>query len=243
MVRVGTEHGPELFVPAFADEVQVHFAQAGQEPVRVIHQGRRNAVVRNFQPVVGHLPGSRRRQRPHPDPVVLMLQRHPALGSDGGDFAGQRAERADGHGSVVVQVRTQHGVRLVVAAVGHGVQDVLRDGQRAAGSAQPVPARPRGRRRPRRMRRAVAVPDGGRGRGGLAGRGAPGLDGVGLWGCVHVARFLSVRRVLLQPEFFEDLAGGRRRHLDPGRAVADLVDDLVQGLVQPQRDVTADRRG
>jgi hypothetical protein len=82
-------------VPALADQVQVDLAQRRQPPVRVVDQVRllRPALdpVRHLELVVAGRPGQHRGEHAA---GVHLRQVVPAVGEDGGDPAGVRAQRA-----------------------------------------------------------------------------------------------------------------------------------------------------
>ena len=98
LLDVRAEHLPEVLVPALADQVQVHLAQAGQVPVRVVGDdlGQAAAVavgVAHRDPVVRGL-ASREGDREHA--LVHVLGREPLpVGQHDRHRLGQRAEHPD----------------------------------------------------------------------------------------------------------------------------------------------------
>ncbi|SLH04741.1 Uncharacterised protein [Mycobacteroides abscessus subsp. abscessus] len=111
---MGAEHVPEVFVAAFADQVQVEFAEGGQEAVAVGGDHRRTAGVLGDDPVVHQL-GVRehRGEDAVTDRVEWMVDAahaHAHLG---------RVRAQHPHdGAVGVRMRAEHRVRIAVRARG-----------------------------------------------------------------------------------------------------------------------------
>ncbi len=127
-VHVGAEHPPQLLVAALVDQVQVDLAERRQVAVGVVDGVRRRAGVGDLEPVVGHLGHV---EDAHPDAFVLVRERGAVGAVHHDDGLGQRPERAHGH-RAVVDVRSQHAVRVAVAPLHDLVENGRVDGQHAS---------------------------------------------------------------------------------------------------------------
>ena len=82
VLHMGAQDRPQRLVPALTDQVQVHLAQGGQEPVGVVDGWRRRAVVAS--PRAGSPGRGRARQRARtatqmPPYSCVMGTRRPAV--------------------------------------------------------------------------------------------------------------------------------------------------------------------
>ncbi len=134
MLDVRAEHIPEALVAAFADQVQVQFANGGQVAVGVVGRLRRLALVGDFQPVVRHVARLQRLQHGDPHAAGLVRHREGAGSGHDGDGFGEVLDRADGDVAVVIEVRAQDRVRRVVFAGGDPRQGVRVHGQWTSGT-------------------------------------------------------------------------------------------------------------
>ncbi len=101
---------PQLLVAALAEQVEVHFAQGGQEAVAVGDGDGVPARIGDLEPVVDEV-GERQRHREHTG--VDMRHRVALAAHQRHHFLGMRLERTD-HCVVVVFVRAEDAVRAVV---------------------------------------------------------------------------------------------------------------------------------
>ena len=114
------QHAPQLLVAPFRDEVQVELAERGRVPVRVVRDVLRAVVVRRTHTVRARgfvddaLPDTGTRVGKLHRGTVLALR---------DDRLRERAPRADDP-AVGALVHTEHAVRVVVSAVGHGIQEI-----------------------------------------------------------------------------------------------------------------------
>ena len=117
-VHVCAHDAPQLLVAPLGDEVYVEFAEGREEAIGVV--GRDDSpAVRHVEPVVRHLLDG---EEPCPDTAVLVAQRHArAVIEDNDHRLGHRAE--DPHrDTVLADMGSEDGVRIVVAAIDDGVQ-------------------------------------------------------------------------------------------------------------------------
>ena len=111
---MGTEDLPESFVAALGEQVQVDFAERGQEPVGVGHRVHIRRIARagiaDLQPVVDQV-GERHR---HGEQARLDVLEHiPVVADQRHHFDRVRTVRPD-HRVVAVFVRAQNRVRVVM---------------------------------------------------------------------------------------------------------------------------------
>ena len=111
LAHMGAQNVPELFVAAFAEEVQIDLAQGRQEPVGVVDNVLDPVVVGDSDPVVRDRGGG---QDPDPDAFELMGELdHGAVSHLGNHSVRQRFERAHSHGAIV-WVRAQQRMWVVI---------------------------------------------------------------------------------------------------------------------------------
>ena len=118
---------------ALGEQMQVDFAQGGQEAIRVGDPGTRapSSPVAHLQPIVDQVD---KWQRHREQAGFDVPQRVPVVTDDRDDFARVRTECAD-DGVVAVLVGAQDGVRVVVRA-GQQAGEVGRVGRAGVSSVQ-----------------------------------------------------------------------------------------------------------
>ncbi len=126
LADVGAEDAPQLLVAAFADQMQIEFADRGTEAVRV-HRGEVGGVVVGRDQLVQ---AALARPKPFPDPAAHVLQGHPGpVAEHRRDAVRKRAPSTDRPlGSALgirAQMHPENGMRVVVGAGGDGVEQVI----------------------------------------------------------------------------------------------------------------------
>jgi len=131
--RVSAEDLPQSFVAALGEQMQIHFAQCGQEAVRVGHvvDMRRFAagVVADLESVIHQI---RERQRDREKASLDVLE-HIALAADQGHHLDSMGPVGPHHRVVAVFVGAQDRMRVVVLAGQQAVQVGRRRPQVRAG--------------------------------------------------------------------------------------------------------------
>ncbi len=132
---VRAERLPEAFVPSLAEQVGVHVADGGQITVWIVGDHDAAVLVFGADAVIGHAMAGVRRDggnQRHENAVVLVHREGPSLLRDDRHafrHGAQHANRDDVLVPVGSEVPAQHLVRVVVSAVAHRVQSVLRHGR------------------------------------------------------------------------------------------------------------------
>jgi hypothetical protein len=121
---VGAKDLPESLVAAFAEEMEVDFAQGGQEAIGVGDDVRVGTRIGHPQSVIDQID---ERQRDGEQAGFDVPQREPIFTDECDDFLRVRTERPD-DGVVAVLVGSQDAVRVVVCT-GHQARQVQRVGR------------------------------------------------------------------------------------------------------------------
>ena len=117
-MSVGAEDFPQLLVATLADEVEVNFAEAGQEPVGVI-SGEGISAVGNAQAVVRHCGAG---HLGNPDATVFVFHLQALVADHHRHRRGCWAKHSDGH-RLAFGVGAEHLVRVGVAAIHQRIYD------------------------------------------------------------------------------------------------------------------------
>ncbi len=131
LADAGPENGPQLLVPTFADEVEVHLPEGRCEPVGVVLEVLDAVRPGDDQPVVHRPGGVGAHRRPHALRLVRELQLLAVLEAHA-DRAGQRLEHADAQ-PTGLQVLAEQVVRLLVASLDEGGDRAADLGARGGG--------------------------------------------------------------------------------------------------------------
>lgn len=119
LAHPGPEHLPQLLVPALADQVQVEFAEGGQEAVGIVVGVHVGAVV-DAHPVIGH---DRARQPACEHPLALVREFRQRLARRRGQphLVGERPQHPHGH-ALGGRVRAEQRVRIAEVSRGEPLE-------------------------------------------------------------------------------------------------------------------------
>jgi hypothetical protein len=137
VLDVRAEDVPQPLVPAFANEVKVHFPDGGEVAVRVVDGQRPFALVGRLEAVVRHVAGLQRVQHGHPYTVGLVVHGNGAGRRDDGDGLGQVLHGTYGDVPVVIEVCAEDRVRGVVLPRRDPRESVRVHGERSSGPIDP----------------------------------------------------------------------------------------------------------